>query len=219
MGLSQRLLLLGLLLQQLCETDWESGEALDRWLLRGAAMLHDPAIPAELDKLPKNKQMCLLNNYKVLALTVKQGVLRDMRLFEELRASVFSVSPDQEEDVVLHLDRYRALEEKLEDLLDHSEYFFENLMVAATFGKGFPALSSPEDLWKSYVGLCALYSFYRCTAVCACGKEASRERLFHILVRASRHTLHNKIYFDKMIDDCFKRDNASLAYLTILVNG
>ncbi len=219
MGLSQRLLLLGLLLQQLCETDWESGEALDRWLLRGAAMLHDPAIPAELDKLPKNKQMCLLNNYKVLALTVKQGVLRDMRLFEELRASVFSVSPDQEEDVVLHLDRYRALEEKLEDLLDHSEYFFENLMVSITFMSGIPRLTDPEELWKNYVSLCNLYSFFRFAAVCAMEKEVSRERLFHTLVVSSRALLHNQTWRYMLRDKLFENDSATLAHMAILLGG
>ena len=64
-----------------------------------------------------------------------------------------------------------------------------------------------------------MYSVYRCAAVCACGEEASRERLFHALVYISRQTLHNNIFMNKMTSDCFEKDNASLAYLTILVNG
>ena len=41
------------------------------------------------------------------------------------------------------------------------KYFFENLMVAVALFMGFPNLSDRETLWKSYVSLCSLYSFYR----------------------------------------------------------
>ncbi|MDE6996648.1 MAG: flagellin lysine-N-methylase [Oscillospiraceae bacterium] len=213
--LPQRLVLLGLLFQQLRELDWEDNAAISRWLAKGEALLHAPGIGEQLEQMPRDRETYL--NYGI-----KQIYEMGTDWGWELLNAVADFQKVGEQDWAtagFNGPAYQAFEDRLDELLGHSEYFFENLMVAATFGKGFPALSSPEDLWKSYVGLCALYSFYRCTAVCACGKEASRERLFHILVRASRHTLHNKIYFDKMIDDCFKRDNASLAYLTILVNG
>lgn len=210
----QRLTLLGLLFQQLGSLDWEDGEAVDRWLIRGEALLHMPELAAQLDEMPRDRETYLNYNYELF---------RHMRgeLGRELNRAMADIHIDAKKGLVGGFDgpRYQELERRLEELLGHSEYFFENLLVAITFGKGFPALFSPETLWKSYVSLCALYSVYRCAAVCACGEEASRERLFHALVYISRQTLHNKVFMNKMSSDCFEKDNASLAYLTILVNG
>ena len=210
----QRLTLLGLLFQQLGALDWEDGEAVDHWLLRGEALLHMPELAAQLDEMPRDRETYLNYNYELF---------RHMRgeLGQELNRAMADIHIDAKKGLVGGFDgpRYQELERRLEELLGHSEYFFENLLVAITFGKGFPALVSPETLWKSYVSLCAMYSVYRCAAVCACGEEASRERLFHALVYISRQTLHNNIFMNKMTSDCFEKDNASLAYLTILVNG
>ena len=107
----------------------------------------------------------------------------------------------------------------LEELLGHSEYFFENLMVSLAFHLHFPNLDSPEQLWKSYVNLCNLYSFYRFTAVCACRKEVSRTRLTHVLVQISRALLHNNIRQASLREELFKNDSATLAHMAILVGG
>ena len=77
----------------------------------------------------------------------------------------------------------------MESLLGHSDYFFENLMVTVAFYLAFPDGKSPENMWKSYVNLCNIYSFYRFCAVCGCGKEVSRERLFYVLVQVSRSVM------------------------------
>ena len=67
--------------------------------------------------------------------------------------------------------------------------------------------------------LCSLYSLYRFAAVCGCAAEVSRERLFRVLVSVSRSILHNPARRDRLRDELFKNDSATLAHMAILVNG
>lgn len=98
-------------------------------------------------------------------------------------------------------------------------YFFENLMTAAALYLDFPSLTDREALWKSYVSLCNLYSFYRFAAVLGCKGQATKERLFHMIVMASRVTLHNRDRFRGFQEDLFQHDSSTLAHMAILLNG
>ena len=99
------------------------------------------------------------------------------------------------------------------------EYFFENLMVAAALFLAFPNLSSKEKLWKSYVSLCSLYSLYRFVSVLGCKQEATKERLFHSIVMASRSTLHSRDRFDGFQEELFQHDSSTMAHMAILLGG
>ena len=114
---------------------------------------------------------------------------------------------------------YQELEEKLKSLPGLEEYFFENLMVMVAFYSMFPSLNSPDELWKSYVNLCSMYSLYRYAAVCGCAAEVSRERLFRVLVSVSRDVLHNRIRRENIQDKFFRTDSSTLAHMAILVSG
>ena len=92
-------------------------------------------------------------------------------------------------------------------------------MVAVAFYSMFPKLNSPDELWKSYVNLCNIYSLYRYAAVCGCAEEVSRERLFRSLVSVSREMLHNAVRQNKLRDEFFKNDSATLAHMAVLVSG
>ena len=83
----------------------------------------------------------------------------------------------------------------------------------------FPNLISPEELWRDYVSLCNIYSFFRFASVCACDREVSKQRLFHVLVEASRGILHNGSIQRELRDELFQRDSATLAHMAILVGG
>ena len=217
--LPRRLLLLGFLLQQLQKVDWETGEGVDAWLARGELLLHDQALAEELKKLPGNKAMFLSQNTRILVTLLLEQSMRKS-LFRELWSSIMCFVPTEEgRTATFDIQRYEALEKKLEELPGLGEYFFENLMVNAAFYMAVPALDSPEDVWKSYVHLCSLYSLYRFAAVCGCGAEVSRERLFRVLVSVSRSILHNPSRRDRLRDELFKNDSATLAHMAILVNG
>lgn len=216
MKLSQRLLMLGVLFQQLQELDWNDGDALDKWLVQGEMLIHDPAAAEQLDQLPGSLQMFISNNLRLLT-----SLLSDSRgqLAQELLDAITDHNGKTGNNVTFQLPTYQALEKKLDELLGHSEYFFENLMVTVAFHTVFPNLNSPEDLWKAYVSLCSLYSNYRFAAVCAMDKEASRERLFHAIVHISRAMIHNSGRQIKLRDEFFQNDSATLAHMAILVGG
>lgn len=218
--LPRRLLLLGLLAQQLREADWDDEEGLDRFLERWAALVRCPSLVAEeLDKMPGNNQMFLSNNLK-LAIRVFNTMGPDIS--SELLYAVTGKTSKKEidlEHVIVNAGHYQALEERLDQLLGHSDYFMENLMVSIAFMTALPDTRSPDRLWKSYVSLCNLYSFYRFAAVCAMDKEVSRERLFHVLVHVGRSMLHNPNHGVKLQEEFFQNESATLAHMAILVGG
>lgn len=216
--LPDRLLLLGFVLQHLREADWEAEDTVDRWLAQSERLLHDPAVAEQLAQLPRNRKMFLSNGHRVMT-----GAMLDQsssaEVAQELWSSILTVVPSEGNNhITFNEERYQELEGELKELLGHSEYFFENLMVSVAFELGVPGLGSPEKMWQSYVNLCNLYSIFRFSAVCGCGKEVSRERLFHVLVYMSRSLLHNKSRRDRLRDEFFQHDSATLAHMAILVD-
>ncbi len=218
--LPQRLLLLGFLLQKLGELDWETGAGVDGWLAQGEAALHDADLAGELGKLPGNRQMFLSQNHRVMFSIIMETTGKKEAIVRQLWSAVTTLEGTGPEKVFIYnLDRYQELEEKLNGLPGLGEYFFENLMVAVAFYGMFPKLNSPDELWKSYVNLCNIYSLYRYAAVCGCAEEVSRERLFRSLVSVSREMLHNAVRQNKLRDEFFKNDSATLAHMAVLVGG
>ena len=90
-------------------------------------------------------------------------------------------------------------------------------MVAAALFIDFPNPSSRETLWKSYVSLCSLYSFYRFVSVLGCKEAATKERLFHYIIKASRSTLHNQNRLSSFQDELFQHESSTLAHMAILL--
>lgn len=220
--LSRRMLLLGVLLQRLRDADWKAEGTADEWLAWAKPMLGSQAVAAELEGLPGDRRLFMANNHRVMTTSMLGRDNSTAELAKELWASIVTAAPGQEENqytVTYDLERYQALEDKLEELLGHSDCFFENLMVAVDFYLSFPDLTDPEKLWESYVNLCNLYSLFRFAAVCGCAKEVSRERLFHVLVGISRALLHNSARRNQLRDEFFQHDSATLAHMAILVGG
>lgn len=218
--LAQRLTLLGLLTQQLQALDWDDKEAVDQWLTTSAALVQEPTVLSDqLGRMPGNRKMFLSNNLQLL---IKQFNTLGPDLPEELlfviteKRSLQELNPDR---VTINAGRYQELEEKLEELMGHSEHFFENLLVTIAFFLTLPTVKPQEELWKGYVNLCNLYGFYRFAAVCAMDQEVSRERLFHVLVHVSRSLIHNPGQRSRLRDELFQNDSATLAHMAILVNG
>ena len=106
---------------------------------------------------------------------------------------------------------------KFQSAFSGHEYFFENLMVASALFLFFPKLDSKEELWKSYVSLCNLYSFYRFVSVLGCKNDTTRERLFHMIVMSSRDMLHNRGRFNGFQEQLFQNNSSTLAHMAILL--
>lgn len=218
--LTERMVYLGMVLQKLIQEDWGGFEP-DRWAGRTA-----PSASPEMLGIPGNRKIFLMQNLKVLQSIGSDAGSWPTELCTalEVRQSI-SLSPKPEEDGLQHTrlttqyspEAYGEALERFQAAFAGREYFFENLMVASALYLGFPDLSGREELWKSYVSLCSLYSFYRFVSVLGCREEQTKERLFHFLVMASRSTLHSRTRFNGFQEELFQHESSSLAHMAILL--
>lgn len=222
--LSRRMLLLGVLLQRLKDADWDKEDAAAEWLTWAEVQLHAPGTVSALQSMPRDRQGFLSGNIRVLLNLYTTASAKSREVYRTL-FSALSAEEDWEKEYdssgrfSMDANRYQCLEGRLEELLGHSDYFFENVMVMTVFFRTFPDLDSPEKLWQSYVELCMFYSFCRFAAVLGCRQEVSRERLFQVIRRASRGLLHSKARRDMLLNEIFETGHATLAHMAILTDG
>lgn len=218
----RRMQLLGLLLQRLIEMDWTAEETKDVWLAWAEQQPQDPSVASDLNGLPQDRLEFLTGNLRMLLELYGDTAAGAKELYRSL-LSALSADENWEkgnfERFFMDTIRYERLERQLEELLGHSDYFFENLMVETAFYLIFPSLETPGKLWRSYVGLSGLYSFYRFAAVLGCYQEASRERLFQVIGTISRGLLHNTPRWEKMRGFLLEHDGGSMAYMTTMLDS
>lgn len=219
-SLPQRMLCLGLALQQLQKEDWSSFSP-DFWTER-TALLSSSKEFLEM-KVTGNRDMFLTQNIKVLyaIASAENGWPKEIFQALGLKQQVTVNAQEGTGKLSVEYSRpvYEQALERFQTEFAGREYFFENLMVAAALYLNFPQLSSKEALWKSYVALCSLYSFYRFASVLGCAGDCTKERLFHIIVMASRAILHNRYRFDGFQEDLFQHESSTLAHMAILLYG
>ena len=97
----------------------------------------------------------------------------------------------------------------------------ENQAGARFFHQGLPDMNGPEELWRSYLNFCNLYSIYRFAAVMSCreGAPGDRDELFRLLVHVSRALLHSRERQVDLQDSLFQNDSATLAHMAVLLSG
>lgn len=215
-SLPRRLLILGLALEKVVKA-WETLD-LEQWQRQVELLLAEPALTQPLETLPKNRAAYLTNNLiiAVASLAGKDkktwGILEDGRV---VRISSMETGPQIDFDEKV----YEEAMEKFAMAMGDREYFFENLMVNTAFLLCVPTCDSPEAMWKSYVTLCSIYSYFRFMAVVCCGMEPTRERLFRAVVLASRSLLHSRERRSNLEQELCKNDSATLAHMAVLVKG
>lgn len=222
--LAERMLYLGITLQRLMAEDWESLDA-DEWIGRAASPA--AALAGGALELPGNRNMYLAQNAKVLDVASAQERSWAAGIYDALGAERETILTAREDGVVQEIEKkvycsQKAYDEALEEFeaaFGERAYFFENVMVAVALYLGFPHLGSREALWKSYVSLCSLYSFFRFVSVLGCKGEATKERLFHMIVMASRATLHNQERLNGFQEELFQHESSTLAHMAILLRG
>lgn len=219
-SLPQRILLMGLALKSLVDGERD----LSRWLAR-AQMLSEQAAAGGITLGEENNQTLhkfLANNTRLLPLlpdvsedfrTIPQEVLESLIVAGKSENGVFRAT--------VSILPYLAARARFQERFGDREYFMENLMVSLFFQLHFPVLNSPEELWKSYVNFCSLYSIYRFLSVMSCreGAAGDRDELFRLLVYASREMMHNGKLQNAVRDLMFENDSATLAHMSILLSG
>lgn len=211
LSLPSRILFLGISLRELIDEDWSEQGAL-AWLQRTKERLSGVELAPILTELSGDRVRFLLQNVQVAAKLVAEKNLFAAGL---IRAAGVSY----QEGLCITTNIYENNLERFQQSFGDLDYFFENVAVALLLQCNFPNLSSGGNLWKGYVNLCSLYSFFRFAAVTGCAEELTKEQLFHILVMASRALLHNDARQQAVRDEFFKNDSASIAHMAILVKG
>lgn len=216
--LPRRILLMGLALKELADGETD----VDRWLARAGSLMENPELagqPGQTD-LSRTLPLLLSNNLRVLtAVTDRRDDFASVRgdLLNALgvRLQLGSTKIDAK------AGPYLAAQKRFEENFADHDFFLENLMVSLFFHLHLPDLSSTEELWKSYVNFCNLYSFYRFMAVMSCREGASGDKaeLFRLMVCASRGLLHNGPRQVHFRDELFQHDSATLAHMAVLLSG
>lgn len=221
LSLTQRMLYLGVILQRLQNEDWNAF-APEQWTQQAAALVN---AGAGLE-VQGSREMYVQQNLRVLSAISTSTKGWPDEISAALGAKLQLTVSGQEGDfsraeltTEYSAKAYQEALERFQTAFPDREYFFENLMVAAALYMNFPHLSGKDALWKSYMALCSLYSFYRFVSVLGCKEEATKERLIHILALSSRAILHNGARFNGFQEELFQHDSSTLAHMAILLSG
>lgn len=228
--MAQRILLMGLYLQKLTA---EEEVDIAQWLENTAAALAHPDAPKIAAQLTieneKNIQLTLFNHLKVLRLflgisdtdtfstNMRKNILETLVLTQEF------VSEDTSLHITVDLAKFSDARTRFLADFKEDEYFFENLAVTIFFHKHFPNVTSSEELWKSYVDFCNVYSFFRFIAICsymepAADAKAKKDALFRGILFVSRILLHNSGREKMVQDSFFTSESSSLAHMKTLLS-
>lgn len=228
LSLTERMLYLGLTVQRLQKEDFTSFDP-EKWASNTLALMHSDMIGATLAKITGNRKMYLMQNLKVLEVisrTEKAPWVGELFDALEVGSKVALVQDENDQGSArvqfwmdFSIDNYENALAEFEKAFSDHDYFFENLMVAAALYLDFPAMLDLDGIWKSYVSLCNLYSFYRFSAVLGCKGNTTKKQLFHIIAMASRVILHNQDRFQSFREELFQHESSSLAHMAILLNG
>ncbi len=213
--LPHRILLMGLALKELAdgETDIPHFMERGRFLLeRGDAgeLLRD------LDN-PQTLELTLHSNVRTLLSLRNEGdmwgVLWSMGRWLSLE--------NRSGRLFANSVAYLSARERYAERFGDRAYFMENLTVALAFHTAFPDMSSPENLWKSYVNFCNLYAAFFFTAVMSCrdGASGDRDELFRLLVLVIRSLLHSDKNQNMLRDRLCQNNSATLAHMAVLLCG
>lgn len=229
----QRIILMGAKLQELKKGNVD----ISIWISKTRALLADSEAIFNYKTLTadaRGKMMYINNNMHTL-FTILESSSPYPHDFISILKTLHAKNENLDDDnLSFDISKYSEAEAAFSEIFGDREYFFENLAVTLLFHMKIPALISPEEMWKSYVGFCNIYSFLRFVAVLSAKTKftlptknsrfeapepGSRNALFHAIVIASRILIHSETRSEKLRDEFFKNESSSLAHMAILVSG
>lgn len=211
--LPERILRIGFALKELADGETD----IPRWLrqaeqIQGSQNLF---MPQDSQTLP----LFLSNNLHLL--TEKVSASKDFQSLQKEIFDAFGIDENNLAKATFSSGVWLAARELFDRQFGDYAYFMENLAVAVFFHLHLPAVKSTETVWKSYVNFCNLYSLYRFMAVMSCreGSAGDRDALFCSIVHASRMMIHNSGRMNRLRDEFFEHDSATLAHMAVLLSG
>lgn len=218
--LPRRILLMCMLLRDLADHP----EDPERWLRKAAGVLAEPGREELCAGLSgggaAGRNLRIINNLNLLQ-AIRQNDEETNRLRRRIQETLEAYWRNGQTHFCL--EDYLRCEAVFRERYGEREWFFENLMVCIYFHMSFPVLTSPEELWKSCVNFCNLYSICRFISVLSCydrgmDEAAARAELFRGLTLVSRGLLHNPEAQTHLRDELFQNDSATLAHMAILLD-
>lgn len=215
--LPQRILLMGLALNELREGETD----VTRWQSKAQILGELPGITAYLQKAEPSQALPLFLTNCIRSVTAMTGVGDFASVQSDLLTGLGIRVREGSTLATVPIEPYVTARERYEERFTGREYFMENLMVSIFFELKIPTLTSPEEMWKSYVNFCNLYSVYRFMSVMSCreGAAGDREELFRLVVHASRTLIHSSAGQTALRDNFFQNDSSSLAHMAVLLSG
>ncbi len=226
----QRIVLMGAKLQELIKEDAD----IPVLISKTKAMLSDPdaimTYKSLVSSSEHSKLMYINNSIKTLTLIIKSSTAFN----DDYTEIINSLMHIEDENITFNMSAYSEAETAFSETFGDIEYFFENLAVSLLFHMKVPDFNSSEELWKSYVTFCNIYSLYRFVSIMStkavlpvptnCSEDkaplpGSREALFQLLTIVSRSLLHGEKRSEFLRDEFFENDSATLAHMAILVCG
>lgn len=209
---SQRLLLLGMVLQDVKNTGFADLQE-EQWKKKVDMLLEHPEMLQGLETNTQNGHIALIQQYEHMR-NLMLNKYWD-KLF--LRFSSLQKTEEHKLKTVLNLPLYLQCKEQMDSYFGDIEYFWENILVNLCFWMQIPWIESEKKLWQSYINLCNIYSFFRVASVMACGTEPTREKLFQSIVMCSRVLLHDRSRMDQWTNNFQTTGSESLAHMALLV--
>lgn len=214
--LAERILMVGLALKPLSEGETD----MSHWLAQAQAIPESSQAAGLLAEVDQEKALLLFLTNAVTVLYDSQNRGKDAFALRLTASAWLGMGNDGNHRKIL-AGPYLTAKKRFEEQFSGREYFMENLAVALFFHMDLPNVDNSEQLWKSYLNFCNLYSIYRFAAVMSCreGAAGDREELFRLWVHVSRSLLHSRDLQTSLQDDLFRHDSATLAHMAILLGG
>ncbi len=209
---SQRLLLLGMVLQDVKNTGFADLQE-EQWKKKVDMLLEHPEMLQGLETNTQNGHIALIQQYEHMR-NLMLNKYWD-KLF--LRFSSLQKTEEHKLKTVLNLPLYLQCKEQMDSYFGDIEYFWENILVNLCFWMQIPWIESEKKLWQSYINLCNIYSFFRVASVMACDMEPTKEKLFQSIVMCSRVLLHDRSRMDQWTNNFQTTGSESLAHMALLV--
>lgn len=214
--LAERIMMVGLALKPLAEGESD----FSRWLAQVRALPGTAQAAGLLAGVERGKALPLFLTNAVTVLFSPKNRGNDT-LPLRIAAALWLDMGSEGDTRRLLAGPYLTAQARFDKQFAGREYFMENLAVALFFHQGLPDMNGPEELWRSYLNFCNLYSIYRFAAVMSCreGAPGDRDELFRLLVHVSRALLHSRERQVDLQDSLFQNDSATLAHMAVLLSG
>lgn len=223
-SIGERILLMGIFLQKFPV----NAKEVENWCMETQMMMENPAL-IQISKYLMQSSEEMLENYiyQNMQLLMHHNINTQNKKLNEYRNQLinqllFSIGGIKEDKEYIDIDtaQYQQCKEKFDKIFGDREYFFENIMVSICFGDKFPAVSSKEELWKTYIHFCIIYSLVRFIAITSCIEEVAnqKERLFDAILLITRTVVQSTAIRSKLSDLLFDQGQISLAHMAILLS-